>query len=234
MTKNTFKHKRLLPDALEPFGFVRQGEEYRYQTTLLDGQFLMTVTVHTDGVLQTELTDTATDEEYVLHLVPEAAGAFVGKVREAYDGVLSEISNACYAPHIFQNELVYRLFDYVRDAYQSEPEHLWEKFPENAVLRRSDNKKWYAAILTTKGERFGLASHPTAEVVNLQIPPEKRDALLEKDGYFPAYHMNKTHWISILLDGTAPFDDIRRLVDESYRLASRKHKKEKKDDTSSK
>lgn len=34
----------------------------------------------------------------------------------------------------------------------------------------------------------------------------------------PAYHMNKEHWISVILNGTVPDSEIKRLIIESYEL----------------
>ena len=43
---------------------------------------------------------------------------------------------------------------------------------------------------------------------------------------YPAYHMNKKSWITILLDGTVPFENIKQQIDESYAItASAKEKK---------
>ena len=38
----------------------------------------------------------------------------------------------------------------------------------------------------------------------------------------PAYHMNKLHWVSIILDGSMSDEEIRRLVHDSYRLTAPK------------
>ena len=40
----------------------------------------------------------------------------------------------------------------------------------------------------------------------------------------PAYHMNKKHWNSLILDGTIPEDDIKRMIAESYDLCAKKQK----------
>ena len=41
----------------------------------------------------------------------------------------------------------------------------------------------------------------------------------------PAYHLNKTHWNSVILDGTIPDKDIERMIGESYDLTGKKIKK---------
>ncbi|MDO5539544.1 MAG: MmcQ/YjbR family DNA-binding protein [Eubacteriales bacterium] len=45
----------------------------------------------------------------------------------------------------------------------------------------------------------------------------------------PGYHQNKEHWNSIILDGTIPDEEIRRMVAESYDLVIGKNKKYKGD-----
>ncbi len=37
----------------------------------------------------------------------------------------------------------------------------------------------------------------------------------------PAYHLNKKYWNSIILDGTVPEEDVRRMIQESYRLTGK-------------
>ncbi|MGC2871968.1 MmcQ/YjbR family DNA-binding protein [Ihubacter sp. mB4P-1] len=43
-------------------------------------------------------------------------------------------------------------------------------------------------------------------------------SLLGQDGFFPAYHMNKQHWISIALSGAVPESEIRVLLSASYEM----------------
>lgn len=48
------------------------------------------------------------------------------------------------------------------------------------------------------------------------------DNLKQKKGFFPAYHMNKDSWISILLDGSVSEEEIKNLLDLSYKLTMKK------------
>ena len=34
----------------------------------------------------------------------------------------------------------------------------------------------------------------------------------------PGYHQNKEHWSTVILDGTVPADEIKRMIAESYDL----------------
>nr|WP_227989346.1 MmcQ/YjbR family DNA-binding protein [Morganella morganii] len=39
-----------------------------------------------------------------------------------------------------------------------------------------------------------------------------------KEGVYPAYHMNKEHWVTIILDGKFNSGELKSLIDDSYRL----------------
>ena len=91
-----FRQRRVVFDRLEPFGFRAEGKSFRYETPLLDGQFMLSVVVDERGTVKTLLVDCASGDEYVQHLVPMAAGAFVGRVRREFDDVLDRIDAACF------------------------------------------------------------------------------------------------------------------------------------------
>jgi predicted DNA-binding protein (MmcQ/YjbR family) len=63
-------------------------------------------------------------------------------------------------------------------------------------------------------------------VVNLKIDPEESYAVREMfSGITPAYHMNKRHWISVILDGSVPMEFCEILIEKSYDLTRKKIKK---------
>ena len=59
-------------------------------------------------------------------------------------------------------------------------------------------------------------------VLNVKNIPEMIASLRKEEGILPAYHMNKEHWISILLDGTVQIEKICDLIDVSYDLTGKK------------
>ncbi len=66
------------------------------------------------------------------------------------------------------------------------------------------------------------------DAMNLKIDdPFFRDTLIREEGIMPAYHMNKLHWITVLLDGTVPEERICDLIDISYMATASARKKEK-------
>lgn len=95
------------------------------------------------------------------------------------------------------------LFDWGQQQYGTEPEYPCHD--RNAVLRRKDNDKWYGVVLEVSGEKLGFTGDDIVDVLNVKSDPMLIGSLRGQDGYFPAYHMNKEKWISVLL-GKAEFD----------------------------
>lgn len=219
MAQIKFINKRILYDKLVPFGFEKIDGGYIYVKELLDGQFVMRVLIKDNSDVETTVTDTSLGTEYVLHLVNSAYGGFVGHMRREYDAVLESIQNNCCEADVFKSDMTKRLIEYVRDTYGDELEFLWEKFTDNAVLRRKDGQKWYAVILTVPKNRLGIKSDEIAEIIDLRAVPEEIENFVDRKEYFPGWHMNKKHWYTVILDGSVEFDEICRRIEESYRLA---------------
>ena len=116
------------------------------------------------------------------------------------------------------------LLHYAEKKYQIKPEYLWAKLPEAAVLRNPDTKKWFALFMKIEKSKLGLPEQDSVWIVNLKCDPLFMGSLLQMKGYFPAYHMSKTHWISILLDGTVDEKQICNLLDMSYQLTGKRKK----------
>lgn len=114
------------------------------------------------------------------------------------------------------------IFDYVNKKYSSEPEYLWLKYPGYAVLRNKDNSKWYAVIMNVERNRLKVGGTDMVDVLDVKCDKALIGSLLGRKGYIPAYHMNKSNWISVLLDGSVSKKDITYLIDLSYELTAGK------------
>ncbi|MDE7478881.1 MAG: MmcQ/YjbR family DNA-binding protein [Lachnospiraceae bacterium] len=214
-----FKRKKLNPSKLFAYGFETVSGGYRYVTAVLDGNFILTVMIDDSGKVQTEMIEQDTKEAYILYKVENAAGGFIGAVKSACEEVLLDIAEKCYDPDVFQSEQTKELIEYVRSRYGDELEFLWEKSPNNAVWRRKDTKKWYAAVLTVSKQKLGLQSSEIVEIIDLRLHPEQIKTLVDNQRYFPGWHMNKKNWYTMILDNTITTEEICSKIDESYRLA---------------
>ena len=118
------------------------------------------------------------------------------------------------------------LFQWVKQEYGTEAEYPWKD--SNAVLRRADNNKWYGVILSVAGSKLGLEDDNIIDVINLKSDPMLIGSLRGQKGYFPAYHMNKEKWVSILLCGPVADDEIKELIEFSYQLTSSRRNEPKR------
>lgn len=98
------------------------------------------------------------------------------------------------------------------DTYEDYPFH----DPDFAVIRCKNNKKVFAWIFDREGYTW----------INVKCTPEWRDFWRDAfESVIPAYHLNKTHWNSIILDGTVGDIDVKRMIAESYDLVKKKNVK---------
>lgn len=120
---------------------------------------------------------------------------------------------------IWKNDYTKKVISHVYQTYGDELEFLWPKFPNNAIWRRKDSGKWYAALLVVSKKKLGIDSDDIVEIINLRMDPEMLIFLVDNKKYYPGYHMNKRHWCTIILDGSVPLEEIYARIDESFVLA---------------
>ncbi len=113
-----------------------------------------------------------------------------------------------------------QIFAYVKRKYHTVPDYPWRD--ENVVLRHADNKKWYGIIMEVGYAKLGLSGEGTVDIMNVKCAPELIGSLRTRPGIHPAYHMNKESWISIRLDGSVAAEEIKDLIDLSFRLTRAK------------
>ena len=105
--------------------------------------------------------------------------------------------------------------NYCEEIYGTTPDYPFDDDLSTTVLRHSDTRKWYAIIMRVPRNKFGQDSSETVDVVNMKIPVEMFGSFGKEDGVYPAYHMNKLHWISLLLP-EASDELVRFLINVSY------------------
>ena len=112
------------------------------------------------------------------------------------------------------------------EVFGTSPDYPFDEDFETAVLRHADNRKWYAIVMRVSRRKFGLRSDEVIDVVNLKLPTEMFGSFDASDGVYPAYHMNKRHWISVLLPD-APEDIVHFLTNVSFEATRAKKKRMK-------
>ena len=114
-------------------------------------------------------------------------------------------------------------FELCSSSYFTQPDYPFDDWMESAVFRHADNKKWYAIVMRVSRRKFGFENDEFIDVVNLKLPTEMFGSFGAADGVYPAYHMNKRHWISVLLPDASD-DVVGFLVNASYEVTRAKTK----------
>lgn len=107
---------------------------------------------------------------------------------------------------------------YLEETYPVTGEYLFAKYPDYLVFRHGHNRKWFAVIMELPRQKLGLAGEENIWVVNLKCDPRLIGSFREEKGIFPAWHMNKAHWLTVALDDTVEENQIKFLLDMSYDL----------------
>lgn len=222
MNNTIFKNKKMNIEGLLSFGFEEKENGYAYSVDIMGGQFEMTVFITYDEQVSTKIIDKATNDEYVLHKIPSSCGEFVGAVKAEYEAVLKNIADKCFETDVFKGEYAKNVISYIREKYRDELEFLWERFSDNAVVRRKDNRKWYAILLILSKKKLGLPYDEIIDILDLRADPEEIESIVDNKKYFRGYHMNKKHWITICLDGSVPIEEIYKRIDKSYEIAEKR------------
>ena len=85
-------------------------------------------------------------------------------------------------------------------------------FPKDntsVAMKHLRNKKWFALIMEVKGELY----------LNLKTDPNYSDILRNTYPYIiPAYHMNKEHWNTIIIQEKIDETLVKELIEQSYQL----------------
>ena len=115
---------------------------------------------------------------------------------------------------------------YCHSTYGTPPDYPFDEDLDTAVLRHGDNRKWYALVMRVSRRKLGFDCDEVTDVVNLKLPTELFGSFGVADGIYPAYHMNKLHWISVLLSD-APDDVVQFLVNVSFEATKNKRKRQK-------
>ena len=121
----------------------------------------------------------------------------------------------------------YEFASYIEDFYGIKYDCPFEDELDAWVFRHPDNKKWFALVMTIKKSKLGIDSNEYIDVVNLKCAPEIMDDLWQERGIFPAYHMNKKHWLTLCLDGSCDDETIKFVINISHTLTKKKIKKTK-------
>lgn len=121
-----------------------------------------------------------------------------------------------------------KLDKYVKNMYGITPEILPFSHENYEIYRHTDTGKWFAVFIEKERSAFGLDGDGRTEIVCFKLKDSLLvDLLAQQNGYLQGYPAKGWNWLSAVLDGTVPYEDICRLLDESYEATKTKTKNKK-------
>ena len=201
-------------EKLLQYGFKEEAEKLIYRKEILDNSFLIEI-VYVDSQFLIEVYDLEFDEIYSLFSVDSAVGETVQNIREHVEKLLSSILGLADESGKISSEII----DYCNNKYGENHVNPFKKHPDILAFVNEKNK-WYALFSGVDYNKLNKNTDITTKVkiLNVKYPTDKILDIIDNQNIFPAYHMNKKHWISIVLDKNIKLETIKELIDISYSL----------------
>ena len=201
-------------EQLLQFGFKEEAEKLIYRKEILDSSFSIEI-VFVNNQLTIEVYDLEFDEIYSLFSVDSAVGETVQNIREHVENLLSSILGLADESEKISLEVI----DYCNNKYGGNQVNPFKKHSDILEFVNKKNK-WYALFLDVEYNKLNKNTDITTKVkiLNVKYPTDNILSIIDNKNIFPAYHMNKKHWISIVLDKNIKSETIKELIDTSYSL----------------
>lgn len=195
-------------ESLLQYGFQKKGDTYVYSRLFEEGIFEAVITISSNRV-EGHCLDAHTEEEYMPLRMETSIGSYTARIKEEYTDILMDIRQKCTVPQYFSSSQANAVVEWIRDTFHEEI-HFYKDRKETGFFSNAHNDRWYGFIARLDGKQ--IRSEGRIEVLTVKAEEDRIQALLQKKGFYPAYHMNKKHWISILLDGEVSFEQLQELL----------------------
>lgn len=247
-----FRRMEPIYENLGPYGFERDGDVYTYVTEFQSGAFRAEVTVSEDEVSGRVLDTDVGEEYMPLRSptaigafvgqVREDYSAILGDIAEHCFRPLpfasDQANRIARAVRKRYGDDVERTFaeDDDTGVFRDGPSRKWygivlaisKAHLEHLTAEKLARDRGEKLPAESKANRSGAPqdkdAHPEdeIEVLNVKLAPEKIPTLEQEEGFYPCYHMNRKHWITVALDERVPDEVILELLEESHGLSVRK------------
>ena len=211
----TFSNYSIKQDRLLDYGFQPDGDRLSFKKLLPEDNF--EIVIEYDGTLHGKINDLAVGGEYTNYRIEGATGYSAG-IRQKFIDLLLDIRENCCRNQYFKGEQARRICEFIYETYDRTPEFLWPNIPSYAAFRLKGTKKWYAIMGSVPRYKLDPASedHRDVEVINVKVDSGQIKEILSQPGHYPAFHMNKKCWVSIILDETLTDAEIAKRIADSF------------------
>lgn len=214
-----FRSAKIKKESLETAGFTTtDGNTFSMNQTVSNEAFNADITLSlSEQTLTVHLFDSATSEKYALFDMPNSHGAFVASLREEVQQLIDEIKSKCFETSDLKDDYI----AWIKTQFGAEPDYPWPDDAPYSFVFRCPNEKWFALVMRIKYRQLGLTGDEEVWVVNMKASQDEIPNLIDKKSIFPAWHMNKKHWITVLLTAATDFEKLCELTQKSWELVTK-------------
>ena len=215
MKRINIEKYKLSEDILINFGFQFEDNILVFKKNILNDEFRMEIKlISTD--FEIEIYDLDFNGVYSLFSVDSANGEIVTAIREEVKDVLEKM--LCLEDFVYED-----ILRYVKERYNSTTVKPFKTNPDIKALVTAKNK-WYALFLDVEYNKLQKDSlvDSKVKIINLKHLSSEISTVIDNRNIFPSYHMNKNHWISVVLDNNIDIEYVKELIELSYNLVNNK------------
>ena len=197
--------------ALLSYGFIYEDDHYVYKKRILDD---LEARIMVDDQVRGIVYDLETSDEYIIFRVSNNRGDYASQVRNEYEKLLRDIKKHCFINTYFRSPQANRITELIINKYHDYPDFPWND--DNGVFRNPMNKKWYGLIMDIDYNKLNIDREGKVQILDIKLDKQLITSLVDKEGFYLAYHMNKKYWITLTLDETLSDDEIMKYIDQSH------------------
>ena len=239
-----FRSAKIKKESLDAAGFKTTDDNtFSMNKTVSKGAFNADITLSlSEQTLTVHLFDSATSEKYALFDMPNSHGTFVASLREEVQQLIDEIKSKCFETSDLKDDYI----AWIKTQFGAEPDYPWPDDAPWSFVFRCPNEKWFALVMRIKYRQLGQSGQAKncsrnffnafqsitdcqqpysgdeeVWVVNMKASQDEIPNLIDKKSIFPAWHMNKKHWITVLLTAATDFNKLCELTQKSWELVTK-------------
>ncbi|MCM1403971.1 MAG: MmcQ/YjbR family DNA-binding protein [Prevotella sp.] len=196
-----------IAEKLREYGFTAQDGGWLLQRNLPIKNLVATIHI-TASHFDVRVIDRTFNDDFLPFQAKEGGSAVKAAVNDLLDDILAKCCRNA------QRDII----AYCEQTYHTPHANPWAEFPTYCTFKTVKKQKWYAVVMDIPCQKLGLTGKEKVFIINLKLPTAQIQTIIDHQHYFPAYHMNKQNWLSVLLDKDTDMAQLKTLLDASYHL----------------
>ncbi len=194
-------------EKLKAYGFTGE-KEYVLKRTY--DNLIITLVASDEGLVE-HVEDEDTNDVFLPYF-QTTYGSYVGGVKEYVENLKADIESTCV-----DEDMISAIHTFIKEEFGVEGRCPFSDF-ESIGYYTLENNKWFCLEMSCVPKNLGLEGTGKIKVLNIKVEPEILTQKIDSVHYFKAYHMNKSKWMSILVDGDSDLEEVKELLRQSYKL----------------